>query len=149
MVSDNEATARIEAAKGIFDEHTTMCIALCDGGEPWAGMVFFVEDEPDAGHLDMCCMVVGSSKLDSLRDARVAVLVAGEQPSRWIQGVGTAEVVSDDADAAAVRKRLEDRTPAAAAFFDRAEATAVRIHIERLRATDLGAQPPVTEFTFA
>lgn len=150
MVSEHEASIRIEAAKAIFDEHQTMVVAACDGGEPWAAMVFFVEDEPDAGRLDMCCMLVGGGRLEMVRaGARVAVLLAGEEPSRWIQGTGTAEVVSDEADAAAVRKRLEERSPAAGSFFGRSDVTAVRIHIQRLRVTDLGAAPPVTEFTFA
>ncbi len=149
MVSEFEASERIQAAKAIFDEHTTMCIAACPDGEPWAAMVFFVEDEPDVGHLDMCCMVVGSTKVETLRGAKVAVLVAGEEPTHWIQGTGTAEVVADEADAEAVQKRLEERSPSAKEFFARAEVTALRIHIERLRVTDLGATPPVTEFTFA
>ncbi|MCA1830543.1 MAG: hypothetical protein LC663_03395 [Actinobacteria bacterium] len=77
-----EADARVALTKDIFDEHATMSIAMIVAGEPWAAKVFFIEDEPDAGHLDQ-------------------------------------------------------------------DAAAVRIHVERLKVTDLSAEPPVAEFTFA
>jgi hypothetical protein len=83
------------------------------------------------------------------RNPRVAFMVGGDQPDRWIQGVGLAETVTDDADAAAIMKRLEEKTPAAGDFLRGVPYVAVRIHVERMTLTDLTAPPPVTEFTFA
>lgn len=146
-----ESAARVEAAKAILDEHATMALAGCDGDDPWAAKVFFVEDEPGVGRFDMCClMLLNSRKLASLKGhPRLAFVVAGESADRWIQGTGTAEAVADEADADAVRKRLEEKTPAARAFFERVEWTAVRVHVDRLRVTDLSQRPPIAEFSFA
>ncbi|MFN2613330.1 MAG: hypothetical protein ABR552_00750, partial [Actinomycetota bacterium] len=102
----------------------------------------------DAGHLDLCCVLVGKRQALS-SSSRVAFVVAGEEPTRWITGVGSAEVLDDDADEAAVIKRLEEKTPSAGGFLRDQDAAAVRIHVERLKVTDLSAEPPVAEFTFA
>jgi hypothetical protein len=147
----SEAGARVERAKAILDENATMALAACEGGEPWAARVFFIEDEPDTGRFDMCCCIAVAGKTSAmlLPGARVAFVVGGDVPTRWIQGTGTAEPVEDDADAAAVLKRLHDKTADAEPFLARIDWRAVRIHVDRLRVTDLASQPPVTEFSFA
>lgn len=146
----DEASERIEFAKVIFDRFATMSLAVAEGGEPWAGKVFFVEDEPAPGMLDLCCSVlVTSRKLDLLRaNPRVAFVVAGDVPDSWIQGVGNASLVDDEADADAIIKRLEEKSEAAGPFLQRVRSTAVRIHVERMKLTDVTARPPITEFTF-
>lgn len=145
-----EANERIEVAKQIFDDHATMAVAMTDEGEPWVAKVFFVEDEPGSGSLDLCCaLLLTSRKLAMIHaNARIAFVVGGEVPDRWCQGSGRAGIVEDDADAAAILKRIEERSDAARTFFSRAQSTAVRIHVERLKVTDLAATPPITEFTF-
>lgn len=147
---DPEQDARIVAAQQIFEDHSSMSIAMVVDGEPWAARVFFVDDEPDSGHLDLCCVMIGAARRDAVaRAPRTAFVVGGDEPTRWIQGIGTAEIVSDDADGAAVLKRLDEKTPSAGAFLRDKDTAAVRIHVERLKVTDLSASPPVTEFTFA
>ena len=144
------AGERVQAAKAMFDDFATMSVAACEGEEPWIGKAFFVEDEPGHRLLDMCCCLIAAKTLALIeRNPRVAFMVGGDQPDRWIQGVGIAEVVADDGDAAAIFKRLEEKTPAAGDFLRGADYTAVRIHVERMTMTDLTAPPPVTEFTFA
>jgi nitroimidazol reductase NimA-like FMN-containing flavoprotein (pyridoxamine 5'-phosphate oxidase superfamily) len=146
-----EISVRIEQAKQIFDDHPSMTIAMTHAGEPWIAKVFFVEDEPEPGRLDLCCALLATSrKLAMIREnARLAFVVAGELPDRWIQGTGGAEVVEDDADAAAIHKRLVEKSDAAGPFLDRIEWRALRIHVERMKLTDVASRPPVTEFTFA
>jgi nitroimidazol reductase NimA-like FMN-containing flavoprotein (pyridoxamine 5'-phosphate oxidase superfamily) len=142
--------ARIEAAKDIFDDHPTMSIALASGGEPWIAKVFFVEDQPEPGCLDLCCSVLTTSrKFAMLKDnPTVAFVVAGELPDRWIQGTGRAQVVDDEADGAAIFKRLEDKSEAAGPFLARMPSQPVRIHVGRMKVTDVAATPPIAEFTF-
>lgn len=146
-----EASQRIEDAKAIFDAHATMAISTWQDGEPWLARVFFVEDEPDTGRLDMCSSVlVGSRKLAMLSaNPRVAFLVGGDVPDRWIQGIGVAEAVHDDADGDAIRKRLSEKSEAAGPFLRSVASQAIRIHVERIKLTDVTSRPPVTEFTFA
>lgn len=145
-----ETGDRVRVAEEIFDDHPTMTIAMSDEGAPWIAKVFFVDDEPKPGSFDLCCSILLTSrKMEILRaHPTVAFVVAGEVPDRWIQGTGRAEIVTDDADAAAITKRLEEKSDAAGPFLSKMPCTAVRIHIERMKLTDLRGKPPVAEFTF-
>lgn len=146
-----EADERIVLVEAVFAEHPSMAIATSAGDEPWAGKVFFVDDEPEPGRLDLCCaLIVTSRKLEILqKNPRIAFVVAGDLPDRWIQGVGRAEVVEDEADCDAIMKRLEEKSAPAGPFLRRVPWKGVRIHVERLKLTDVAAIPPVAEFTFA
>src|SRR6266545_2054935 len=109
---------RVQAAKAMFDDFATMSIAACEGSDPWVGKAFFVEDEPGHRRLDMCCCLIAAKTVAMLeRNPRVAFMVGGDQPDRWIQGIGVAETVTDDADADAILKRLKEKTPAAGEFL--------------------------------
>lgn len=149
--TDSEAAERTDALCGVFDAYSSMAIATVSDGAPWVAKVFFVDDEPAPGRLDLCCcLLLTSRKLANLRrDPRVAFLVAGDVPDRWVQGVGRAEVVEESADAEAIVKRLEAKSPAAGPFLGRVTWRAVRIHVERAKLTDVSMQPPVAEFSFA
>jgi len=150
--SAGEADDRVEAMKGLFDRYHTMAIAAAaSADDPWVAKVFFVDDEPDAGRLDLCCAMINTSrKLAMMRESgRVAFLVAGDHPDTWAQGTGRVEVVDDDADADAIMKRLEAKSPIAGPFLRMVPWTAVRIHVDRVKLTDIANSPPVTEFTFA
>jgi hypothetical protein len=147
-----EADERVAAIKNLFDCYHTMSIAAAvDPKDPWIAKVFFVEDEPAAGKLDICCALLNTSrKLAMIRETgRAAFAVAGDNPDRWAQGTGDAEIVIDEADGEAIMKRLESKSPMAGPFLRLGPWTAVRIHVDRLKFTDLTTRPPVTEFTFA
>ena len=150
--SGDEADERIDALKALFDRYHTMAIAASSGtGDPWVAKVFFIEDEPAAGRLDICCALINTSrKLAMIRETgRVAFVVSGDHPDRWAQGTGAVEIVEDEADGSAMVKRLEGKSSMAGPFLRMVPWTAVRIHVERLKYTDITATPPVTEFTFA
>lgn len=146
----DEAQARIEAAEGLLGEHATMVIASCAQDAPWIARVFFVDDEPKQGSLDLCCALVASKdRLRSVQEGTVAFFVGGDEPDRWATGTGTVEHITDEDDAGAIIKRLRDTSWQAEAFLDVAAPVPIRLHVERLTVTDLDATPPVTEFTFA
>lgn len=147
-----EADQRIGAIKRLFDRYATMSIAAASGAsDPWVAKVFFVEDEPAPGKLDICCAMINTSrKLAMMRSAgRVAFVVAGDLPDSWAQGTGAVEMVDDEADADAIVKRLEGKSPPAGPFLKLVPWTAVRIHVDRLKYTDIATTPPITELTFA
>ena len=150
-ISNREADERIVAAEGLLGEHATMAIATADADGPWIARVFFVDDEPAPGRLDLCCAVaVGTDRARAVAaNPSVAFFVGGDDPKRWATGRGVLRPVEDDADAAAIVKRLRDGSEHAATFLDRVAPTPVRINVERLVVTDLSTDPPVTEFTFA
>jgi len=113
--------------------------------------VFFVDDEPSPGKMDLCCAMINTSrKLAMMRDStRVAFCVAGDHPDAWAQGTGDVEIVDDGADSDAIMKRLEIKSPMAGPFLRMVPWTAVRIHVDRLKYTNLTATPPIAELTFA
>lgn len=135
----------------MLEANDSMSVALCAADKPWIGKVFFVEDTPEAGRLDVCCAIVGTEHNVALfgENASVAFLAGGDEPDRWVQGTGVAEIVTDDADALAIVKRLRDRSDAAARFLELLDARAVRIRVQRLTAVDLDADPPIAEFSFS
>jgi nitroimidazol reductase NimA-like FMN-containing flavoprotein (pyridoxamine 5'-phosphate oxidase superfamily) len=147
----DEASRLVEDATALLDAHDTMSLAVCGADGPWICKAFFVEDEPRPGSLDLCCSLVMGADLRGIvgTKPRVAFIVAGETPDRWVTGRGVAEQVSDDADSDAIVKRLTERIAAAGPFLHTVDHAAVRIHVERLTVTAPAADPPVTEFTFA
>ena len=146
-----EADERVDAIKDLFDRYHTMSIAAASQGEPWIAKVFFVDDEPSSGRLDLCCALISTSRKFAMikETRRVAFLVAGDHPDRWAQGTGDVELVEDDADADAIMKRLEAKSPAAGPFLRMVPWSAVRVRVDRMKLTDITTRPPVTEFTFA
>ena len=150
--TDGEAGAFVGAVKNLFDRYHTLAVAAASGpADPWIAKVFFVEDEPAPGKMDICCAMINTSrKLAMMRDTlRVAFVVAGDHPDAWAQGTGNVELVDDDADADAIMKRLEAKSPMAGPFLRMVPWTAVRIHVDRLKYTDLTGKPPIAELTFA
>ena len=150
--TDGEAGAFVGAVKDLFDRYHTMAVAAASGpSDPWIAKVFFVEDEPAPGKMDICCAMINTSrKLAMMRETlRAAFLVAGDHPDAWAQGTGSVELVGDDADADAIMKRLEAKSPMAGPFLRMVPWTAVRVHVDRLKFTDITARPPIAELTFA
>jgi nitroimidazol reductase NimA-like FMN-containing flavoprotein (pyridoxamine 5'-phosphate oxidase superfamily) len=147
-----EADVLVGAVKGLFDQYHTMSIAAATSpSDPWIAKVFFVDDEPSPGKMDICCALINTSrKLAMMRESlRVAFVVAGDHPDRWAQGTGDVEIVDDDADSDAIMKRLEAKSPIAGPFLRMVPWTAVRVHVDRLKYTDITGVPPVAELTFA
>lgn len=146
-----EAERWVGAVDALFREHATLALATFEEGEPWVGRVFFVHDMQSHARLDLCCaMVVTARKAEHLAERpRVAFAVGGDLPDRWVQGHGTIGVAPDDVDACAIVARLGEKSKAAARFLDRVSWTAFRIHVDRLRYTDVGMQPQVAELSFA
>lgn len=145
-----EADERIDAVKALFDAYQTMSIATSDEGEPWAAKVFFVDDTPAPGRLDLCiALIVTSRKLAILkRNPRLAFVVAGDTPDRWVQGTGDVELVDDDAEGSLIGKALAAKSAPAGPFLGLVPWKALRVHVRRLKYTDVTMRPPVAEFTF-
>jgi len=147
-----EAGELVGNVKSLFDRYHTLAVAAASGpSDPWIAKVFFVDDEPSPGKMDICCAMINTSrKLAMMREsARVAFVVAGDHPDAWAQGTGHVELVDDDGDADAIMKRLETKSPMAGPFLRMIPWTAVRIHVDRLKYTNLTGTPPVAELTFA
>jgi hypothetical protein len=79
----------------------------------------------------------------------VSFVVGGDVPDRWVQGSGTIAPAQDATDGRAILDRVCEKSKEARDFLDRVEWTALRIRVHRLRYTDIDADPPIAELTFA
>ncbi len=131
--------------RALLAEHTSLVLATARDDRPWVSAVFYTAEETADGVSLLCAVLTASRKLANLRaNPRVAVFVGPREPSRWLQGEGTATVLDDPAMAAAAIARLTARVPAARVFTERVPVTPVRITLEAITLTDLtGERPPV------
>jgi len=150
-VDTGTAAPWVDAVQSLFEQNATLALATIEDGAPWTGRVFFVHDMQSGSRLDLCCaMILGARKSDRVaHDPRVAFVVGGDVPDRWVQGWGRIERVEDGLDADAIVDRLCRRSDEAASFLDRVPWTAVRIRVETLRYTDVASDPPIAELSFA
>ncbi len=142
---------RMEAVRAILDAHATMTLATVHDAEPWAGKVFFVGDLQSHGRLDLCCaLMLPPGRFEGLRSSpRVAFVIAGDLPDRWVQGTGNATIVDDPTDGQAIRRRLRECSTSVDPFLERIDWSPVRVRVDRIRFTDMDASPPVAEIIFA
>src|ERR1041385_2647504 len=90
--TDGEAGEFVGAVKDLFDRYHTVAVAAASGpSDPWIAKVFFVEDEPSPGKMDICCAMINTSrKLAMMRETlRAAFLVAGDHPDARAHGSGS------------------------------------------------------------
>jgi hypothetical protein len=69
-------------------------------------------------------------------------------PSTWLEATARARILGQETDAAAVRTKLAQKSPAAATFIARVPTAAVELEVNWLRITDLSGGTPFTEITF-
>jgi hypothetical protein len=79
--TSSEADDLVASVKNLFDMYHTMSIAAASGPrDPWIAKVFFVDDEPSPGKMDVCCALINTSrKFAMMRETgRIAFVVAGD-----------------------------------------------------------------------
>lgn len=149
--TEAEAGERIDAATALLTTHATMTVAVSEAGWPWISRAFFVEDEPQPGALDLCCSLLLSQerRAQFAERPRASIFVGSDEPDRWITARGVVTLVDDEADAAAIVKRLEEKHAGAGRFVARSGCSAIRVNLVSMTTTDLDAEPPVSRFSFA
>ncbi len=139
--------AKVEARlREILGQHQTMVLATESFGQPWAAAVFFAEDFTEQGLRLYLVVNSHSRKIRNLRrNPRVGFTIDPQQPSRFIQGFGTAHPVRDPARAEEARRRIVAKAPAAGWFIENFETTVYEIVPRELKASDftVGFRPPL------
>ncbi len=120
-------------------------LATARDGRPWVSAVFYTVEETADGVRLLGAVLTASRQLVNLRaNPRAAVFIGPRQPTRWLQGDGTAALLDDPAAASDALARLTARVPAARVLTERAPLVPVLIHLESITLTDLtGGRPPV------
>lgn len=131
-------------------QYQTLVLATEHEGQPYATRIFFVEEPAIAATCKLYgTLITTSRKLANLRqNPRVGIFIGPEQPSTWLEATAHARVLDNEEDAAEVRARLAQKSPAAAAFISRVPTAAVELEIDWLRITDLTGGAPYTEAFF-
>jgi nitroimidazol reductase NimA-like FMN-containing flavoprotein (pyridoxamine 5'-phosphate oxidase superfamily) len=145
-------TAEREKINRFLADYDTLVIATEEGDQPYATRAFFVEkplDTNDAS-LDLYgTFIVTSRKLANLKaNPRVGLFIGPDKPSAWLEATAIASVVEGEAETAAIKTNLSEKSPAAGEFIARVPVAAVRLSVQWLRITDLAAIPFAMEVSF-
>lgn len=132
-------------------QYQTLIIATEQEGQPYATRIFFVEDPVTETALKLYgTLITTSRKLANLRqNPRIGIFIGPDQPSIWLEATARARVLSDEEEAASIRARLAEKSPAATAFLSRVPTAVVELGVNWLRITDLTGGAPYTEAIFA
>jgi nitroimidazol reductase NimA-like FMN-containing flavoprotein (pyridoxamine 5'-phosphate oxidase superfamily) len=130
--------------------YQTLVIATAHEQQPFATRIFFVEDPATATTLRLYgTLLTSSRKLANLsKNPHVGLFIGPDLPSTWLEATARARILSQETDAATVRTKLAQKSPAAATFIARVPTAAVELEVNWLRITDLTGDVPSTEMTF-
>lgn len=144
---DETALAKINS---FISQYQTLVIATENEEQPFATRIFFVEDPASATTLKLYgTLITSSRKLANLRkNPRVGIFIGPDLPSTWLEATACARVLDEETNAAEVREKLAQKSPAAAAFIARVPTAAVEMEVNWLRITDLTGGTLYTEVTF-
>ena len=124
---------------------TTALATVSDAGPHVAGVFFAPEVDGDRIQL-LLAVLDGSRKARDLdADPRVAFMCSPGNPSRWIQGWGTASMPAvDDAGRLELFRRLVAHAPGAQQFVDRLPVHPVVIAVRSLKIVEVLGKPALT-----
>ena len=131
-------------------QYDTLTIATEHEGQPYVTYTFFVEQPTREHELTLhATFIISSRKLANLRvNPRVGLFIGPHQPKTWLEATAVARVITDDNEYAAVKERLGQKSPVAAAFLARVPTVAVELRLNWLRITNLEGGQLYTEATF-
>ncbi|HEU0000466.1 MAG TPA: pyridoxamine 5'-phosphate oxidase family protein [Ktedonobacteraceae bacterium] len=133
-------------------QYETLVIATEHEGQPFVTRAYYVEKPVEAGDTSLTLygtFIVTSRKLANLREnGRIGLFIGPDQPSVWLEATAHAYALEDEQVSAAVREKLGQKSPTAAAFIARVPIVAVEIRVDWLRITNLTGGSLYTEATF-
>ncbi len=123
---------------------TTALGTVSDSGPHVAG-VFFAPEVED-GRIQLLLAVLDGSRkaADMARDARVAFMCSPGNPSRWIQGWGSATRADvDEAGRLELFRRLIAHAPGARQFVDNLPVHPFIVAVRELKVVEVLGKPPL------
>jgi hypothetical protein len=139
------ARADVERALWALRAYDTTALAtVSESGPHVAGVFFAPEIQDDRIQLLLAVLDRSRKAADIARDPRVAFMCSPGNPSRWIQGWGSAtrpEV--DDAGRLELFRRLIAHAPGARQFVDRLPVHPVIVAVRELKVVEVLGNPPL------
>lgn len=136
----------LERALWALRAYDTTALATVSAAGPHVAGVFYAPEIEGTGIRLLCAVLDGSRKAaDIASDPRVAFVCSPGNPSRWIQGRGTA--VRPDVDGAGrleIFRRLVAHAPGARQFVDRLPVSPVVVTVRELKVVEALGSPPLS-----
>ncbi len=136
-----------ETMQTFLAQYDTLLIATERDHQPYTTGAFFAEEFTESGDLVLYfTFIVTSRKLANLRDnPKVGLFIGPRQPTEWLEGTGTAQVVEDPQEAERARRLVMAKSELAGTFIAKVPIVPVRVVVTWARITDLRAGYKVTE----
>ena len=139
--------AAVERALWALRAYDTVALATVSQSGPHVAGVFFAPEVDDGGGLRLLLAVLDGSRkaTDIAADQRVAFMCSPGNPSRWIQGSGTAAAPAvDDSGRLELFRRLVAHAPGARQFVDTLPVHPVVVSVRQLKVVEALGTPPLT-----
>ncbi|HEY8756458.1 MAG TPA: pyridoxamine 5'-phosphate oxidase family protein [Candidatus Dormibacteraeota bacterium] len=139
------ARGDVERALWALRAYDTTALATVSSAGPHVAGVFFAP-EIDGDRIRLLLAILDGSRkaADIAQDPRVAFMCSPGNPSRWIQGWGTATRPDlDDAGRLELFRRLVAHAPGAQQFVDRLPVHPVIVAVAELKIVEVLGKPPV------
>jgi hypothetical protein len=140
------ANAEVERALWALRAYDTTSLATVSAAGPHVAGVFFAPELEGHGIRLLVAVLDGSRKAADIDgDARVAFMCSPGNPSRWIQGWGSASRPDvDEAGRLEIFRRLVAHAPGARQFVDRLPVSPVIVTVRELKVVEALGSPPLT-----
>ncbi len=140
-----ETTAEVERALWALRAYDTTSLATVSESGPHVAGVFFAPEVEDGRIRLLLAVLDGSRKAaDMARDPRVAFMCSPGNPSRWIQGWGTAGRADvDEAGRLELFRRLVAHAPGAQQFVDHLPVHPFIVAVRELKVVEVLGKPPL------
>lgn len=131
------ADAELERALWALRAYDTIALATSSAAGPHVAGVFFAPERSGAS-LRLLIAMRGGSRLhrELQADPRVAFMCSPGNASRWIQGGGTASVVTDPGLRLDITRRLIEHAAGAQPYVEIPEVVPVTIGVEWLKVVE-------------
>ena len=137
--------ADVERALWALRAYDTTALATISEAGPHVAGVFFAPEIAD-GRIQLLLAVLDGSRkaADIATDARVAFMCSPGNPSRWIQGSGSATRADvDEAGRLELFRRLVAHAPGAQQFVDRLPVQPFVVAVRQLKIVEVLSNPPL------
>jgi hypothetical protein len=139
------AGGEVERALWALRAYDTTALATVSESGPHVAGVFFAP-EVDDGRIHLLLAVLDGSRKasDMARDARVAFMCSPGNPSRWIQGWGSATRAEvDESGRLELFRRLIAHAPGARQFVDNLPVHPFIVAVRELKVVEVLGKPPL------
>jgi hypothetical protein len=140
-----DAGGEVERALWALRAYDTTALATVSAAGPHVAGVFFAPEVDDARIRLVLAVLDGSRKAhDIADDDRVAFMCSPGNPSRWIQGWGSATRADvDDAGRLELFRRLIAHAPGARQFVDNLPVHPFIVAVRQLKVVEVLGRPPL------